>query len=240
MVSKKSYIGQTFDFFGGIKNEGKQKTKGRKKIHLVYAKNGSNEHPKFYRAIRKHGEEKFEWSILQSCKNLSTSQIDDCEKYWIKKYDSVARGYNCLGGGHGRNPGYVCSEETKAKISNSSKNRSIEHRRKISISNAKNKYCVGRIMSSETRLKISISKKGKKLSEEHKKKIGLAGQGRTHSLETKKKMAAWQTGRSRSEETIKKMSLSQMGKKASPETKAKMSESRKRFLSSRMVDHASS
>jgi hypothetical protein len=74
----------------------------------------------------------------------------------------------------------------------------------------------GRILSQESRRKISASSKGKTFSEEHKMKIGAASKGRNTML-----------GKTHSEETRKKMSEERKGKTFSEETKMKMSEARK-------------
>lgn len=48
--------------------------------------------------------------------------------------------------------------------------------------------CNGRVLSPETRRKISLSHLGKTLSEEHKMKIGKGGKGKKHTDEAKEKM----------------------------------------------------
>jgi hypothetical protein len=70
-----------------------------------------------------------------------------------------------------------------------------EHRRKLSIA-SKN-------ISDETRKKISLANKGKKLSDEHKRKIGLASKGRTfvHTEEHKKHISSVLKGRKKSPRT---------------------------------------
>lgn len=52
--------------------------------------------PLFHRMIIKYGENNFIPSILEECDN---SQLDEKEKYWIKKYDSFNNGYNGTFGG---------------------------------------------------------------------------------------------------------------------------------------------
>jgi len=96
----------------------------------------------------------------------------------------------------------------------------------------------GRILSVESREKISKSLMGNKLSEETKKKLSIAHKGRVVSEETRLKNSLWQKGRKLSEErkkqmsiislnmsdeTKKKMSAAKMGKVVSEETKQKIS-----------------
>ena len=84
-----------------------------------------------------------------------------------------------------------CSEETKRKISDSRKG--IKH-------------------SMETRRKMSLWRKGRKLTEEHKRNISLANKGRKHSEETKKKMSEFHKGKKLTEEHKKKLSLARLGR----------------------------
>jgi hypothetical protein len=93
----------------------------------------------------------------------------------------------------------------------------------------------GKIISEETRQKISISV-SKTMTEEHrkllsdrvtgfrhteeaKKKISEAGRGRVYSDETKKKIGAAHKGKVVSEETREKLRASRLGKKLGPRKK---------------------
>jgi len=101
----------------------------------------------------------------------------------------------------------------------------------------------GTKMSKESRMKMSIAHKGKKLSEEHKKNMsgktpwnkGLIGfgkfnKGKKKSIETRKKMSDARIGKKRpgnpknwkhSEETKNKLSMMQKGLRKSPMTEFK-------------------
>lgn len=70
-----------------------------------------------------------------------------------------------------------------------------EHRKKLSIAS--------RNISDETRKKLSLVHKGKKLSDEHKRKIGLASKGRKiiHTEESRKKISNALIGRKKSKRT---------------------------------------
>lgn len=59
----------------------------------------------------------------------------------------------------------------------------------------KGDYC----HSNETRIKMSMSHRGKKLSDEHKKNIGISQKGKVVSNETRNKMSVSFTGRERSD-----------------------------------------
>ena len=104
--SKKSYVGLTT-----------KSLKERKRLHNIYA-NKEKALP-FHRAIRKYGMENFEWVILESGVK-SLSELKEKEIYYIKKYDTYKRGYNCTLGGDGIF-GYKFTKEQKNMISKKTK-----------------------------------------------------------------------------------------------------------------------
>jgi hypothetical protein len=71
--------------------------------------------------------------------------------------------------------------------------------------------CFRRILSEETKNKISISNKGKKFSEEHKEKLRQAKLGTKRSEKTKKKIGEWSRKRTVTENTRLKMSKNMKG-----------------------------
>jgi hypothetical protein len=145
---------------------------------------------------------------------------------------------NKTNGGDGAS-GYICSEETRKKISEVNKGRifSEEHRKKISES------LKGRIFSEEHRKKLRISLKGKTgfpgmLNKTHtektKEKMSEVRKGdknhfygKSHSEETKRKMSEANKGKTHTEEARKKMSEANKGRIFSEEHKRKLSESKK-------------
>jgi hypothetical protein len=83
-------------------------------------------------------------------------------------------------------------------------------------------YGMGRKQTEETKLKISLARKGKPssnknkpLSEEHKQNISKSNIGKILSEEHKRKIAEALKGKPLSEETKLKMSLAQKGEKGS-------------------------
>lgn len=100
-VNGKVYIGQTNDF------------KRRKKEHLMRAfyEKDAQYGNKFYRAIRKHGADNFEWSIVEE-KSFGTedekySWINEKERNYVDVYNSFYNGYNMTFGGEGASTGLV-------------------------------------------------------------------------------------------------------------------------------------
>ena len=124
------------------------------------------------------------------------------------------------------------SEETKRKISNNSKNPSIETRQKMS------KARKSRITKDETRIKLSNSRKGKappnkgkNHSEETKLKISKSNKGKSLSEEHKEKLRKPKSNtenykKPKSEEHKAKMSMSSKGKQKSIEHKINISKSK--------------
>ncbi len=113
-----------------------------------------------------YGEDNFEFKIIQEC---TKDELEELEKKYTKEFKAYDEGYNQIIGGH--REGYICSEDTRKKLSELGKNKTMseEARKKISENNPK--YWKGKHFSEETKKKISESLKGKKLSEETKKKM---------------------------------------------------------------------
>jgi len=113
-INGKCYIGQTI-----------RKLNKRINDHRKKSKNNSNF--QFHQALRKYGEENFEWSILCECN--SKEELNEMEFHYIKQYNTYYKGYNMTFGGD--NPmnynihrqkiseslkGHVVSEESKNEI----------------------------------------------------------------------------------------------------------------------------
>lgn len=90
------------------------------------------------------------------------------------------------------------SEETKKKLRARfigkkgyffGKHHSLEARIKMSIAATGNKYCLGRVVSEESKIKSSLSHIGKKASAETRKKISQIHKGRKFSEEHKRKIS---------------------------------------------------
>lgn len=79
LIDGKAYIGQTKNF------------ETRKRQHL----RAKDDYP-FHLALRKYGEENFEWAILEECDN---SELNKRESYWIFYYNTYRNGYNVTKGG---------------------------------------------------------------------------------------------------------------------------------------------
>ncbi len=160
-------------------------------------------------SIQKYGEQKFSIELIEEVE--SSERAYELEIFYIKEYNTKApNGYNLTDGGDGvfgwqptNEYRQECSERVKQlhknkKIGMYGKTHTEETKQKMSESLKGNQNCLGRILSEETKLKISSSHKGKSLSDETKKKISenhhnVSGEnnpmhGKKHSPETIEKI----------------------------------------------------
>lgn len=88
IINHKVYIGQSTNI---------QKRWIRHKSTAFNVDDHSYENP-LYRAMRKYGIENFNFSVLEEC---SCEELNQRERFWIKKYNSFFEGYNLTFGGDG-------------------------------------------------------------------------------------------------------------------------------------------
>ncbi len=138
-INGKCYIGQT-----------RHSLEYRKTRHLSAAKSGATTH--FYRALRKYGEDNFEWEIV--CSTNDAKRLNELETFYITKYDSIKHGYNMIDGGD-NNIMDIESVRTKHKL----KMQSSEVRQKLSAT-MKKKIADGNFFTPEHRAKLSKSAMG--------------------------------------------------------------------------------
>ena len=179
-------------------------------------------------AIRKHGNPILE--VLYETDNWE--ELCSKEVEYIAAYNSTApNGYNISLGGEG-SLGVTKSEETRRKLSNALKGRTLteaqlNHLRYMQSLN------IGKPCKESTRVKISTAQKGKVVSEKTKAKLKEVNIGRKHSTETKNKISEGLIGRECTKETRAKLSeahknrpneikLKYMGRVMAEETKQKI------------------
>lgn len=162
-TNSKAYVGQSSDI------------KVRFKSHISDLKRGAHSNRYLQNSWSKHGEEAFEFEILELCTKDKTSER---EIYWIKKLNTFNDGYNLTEGGEGAT-GYEFTEADRIKMSKAQegnqkwlgKKHSKESRAKIAESNRR------RTLSEETKRKISEGNKGKKATDETRKKLSISHKG---------------------------------------------------------------
>ena len=162
-VNDKWYVGQT----NNIRKRNLYELRNLR--NGVFHYNNSNNH--IVQAWQKYGENAFEWVVLEECE---IDKLDEREIFWIREKDSYRNGYNqTLGGGGSR--GVIVSEETKRKMSLSSKgekhpfwgkHRTEETKKKLSLWRTGRKWMpmtekVNKILIESRRIKIICNENGK-------------------------------------------------------------------------------
>lgn len=154
ITNGKFYIGQT-----------KYPIRKRFNDHVAAAKSNSTYH--LHRAIRKYGAENFTVELVESLQNQS--QLNERERYWIA---TLTPQYNMTSGGEGSDywKGKSFSEEHRRKIGEAGKQwqRSpMSDTQKQQLREAN----LGKKASNDTKLKMSITRKGVPHSPEHRAKL---------------------------------------------------------------------
>ena len=168
--------------------------------------------------------------IIYLKQNLTEEEAFRHEIYMIDVFGRKDLGtgilYNMTNGGEGSS-GWVPSEESRRKMSQSSKGKthSKETRRKMGEAKKGNTYMLGKTLSEETRRKIGEASKGRDPSEETRRKISESK--KNISEENRRKMSEASKGRTPSEESRRKMSQSSKDKTHSEETKRKIGDAGK-------------
>lgn len=184
--NNKIYIGKTART---LKIRSKQHYKDAR-----YRRSKGKQETYFGKALLKYDENAFEWDILED--NISGKDaLDAAEIFWIQYYKYIgAVLYNGTPGGDGQTKGFKHTDETKQKISVTSKGNknalghkpTDETKCKMSEIMKGNQYSLGHKHTPEAKAKISASLKGKKNSlgykqtPEHKAKRAAAMKGNTN------------------------------------------------------------
>jgi group I intron endonuclease len=125
----------------------------RRKEHQWAAKRGVRS--SFYAALRKHGNEAFQWGEIAECADREA--LNACEAYYVRELGTQRCGYNMTSGADGA-AGYVHSASSKATIAEA---RAMQYQRQP-----------------RRQHELGFNRRaGRKLTMEHKAKIsaGLAG-----------------------------------------------------------------
>lgn len=206
LINGKVYVGQTQNCYQRMKQYAGNKEKRR----LIG------------KAIIKYGIDNFDLTLLEI--GVPIDKLNSLEQHWMDYYDSynLEHGYNMCPEA-GTNRGYKYTEEDRAKMSKSAKQKFIDHPEYIK--RGKDNPMYGVKMSEETRAKMSRSRIGNQnakgstwvMSQETKDKISKSMKGKQNCLgrklsqETKNKIAEANRRRVITDEMREKQRLSHLG-----------------------------
>lgn len=190
--------------------------------HIASLQNGTHYNSHFQRAWDKYGEDSFTFSILEIC---NISDLSNREIHYITLLETFKCGYNMTMGGEGTR-GYRHTDEYKAHMSEIYKGRNFSPETRLKMSLAKKGKAPAQTENFISGRKIAVEKlKGRKFSDEHKK----------HLSEAKKGCIPWNKGKHLSSEYSPTY-----GKHLSEETKKKIGDAnRGRPASQAVIDAAS-
>src|ERR1035437_2701812 len=132
--------------------------------HMYEIKKGNHFNKHFQSAVNKYGIENFTYEEMV-CGPFDLEDLTEIEQFYIDKYKVENRCYNILPANKSR-LGTKHTQETKNKISKVHKGKVVseESRNKMSVSRIGNKYCLGHVETEEHKNNISKSMKGKQNS----------------------------------------------------------------------------
>ncbi len=149
-ISDKKYIGRTVC---GLRR--------RFKDHFSYVASHPEAHYKLANEIRKHGKENFEISEVEKC---SGADLSERERFWIAKLDTFENGLNSTDGGEI----YRMNDEARLRLiermraRRGSKNPMYGKARPSDVRAAISSKLSGRVLSEDTKQKMSEAQTGEK------------------------------------------------------------------------------
>jgi len=185
-VTQKSYIGKSKDYLS------------RYEKHKLNAKNKINR--RLYDSMNYHGIENFTIILLENVDSTNKQYINEREKYWILELNTIMpNGYNMTSGGDGGNTLEKWTQEEKEKLWKKQASKRIGSKRSPESRAKMSEKAKNRILSHETRKKISQTRKLKGLfpPEETRWKKGQIGafKGKKHSQYSKSLISKARSGK---------------------------------------------
>lgn len=233
LITSKVYVGSS----GNVKQRWKtHRTDLRGKRHHCH---------RLQEAWNTYGEDAFVFGVLEWCE---VEDLTDLEQSWLDEtqcYDEKF-GYNLASDAYSPMLGRTHTEETKALISESSKER-WQNQAHPMLGKPRSEECIRKLKATKARQKrenpeYNSHRKGAKVSEATRAKLSAAMkrrleeeshpfQGKKHTEESKRKMSeslrgreAWNKGIPLTEETKRKLSSSLKGREISAHCRQRVSE----------------
>ena len=198
----------------------------RWRVHRCLLEGGKHHSRALQRSWIKHGKDRFTFEILEYVA-VKTDLIVR-EQFWIDTLKAF------------KPTGYNVVPKAGSRLGATQPTPSQAHRDAVS------RVHTGKIVSAETRAKLSAAGKGRPqpklrgrvVSAEARAKIAAAQKGRQFSEASKEKMRAAKLGVRRTQEAIAAVVAGQKGLKRTAETRARMSDAQKRrFAKTNISDH---
>lgn len=148
---------QTGKSYIGLTTQGLQK-----RIISHYSSARRNKQSYFYSSIRKHGEDSFDWKIIDCCKN--ENDLKRAEKFHIARWNTKApNGYNLTDGGDGllNPPKFIKQKRSKLFKGKNNPMFGKKHSKKTKEKIAEKR--IGRTSTDEERFKSSKGREGRGL-----------------------------------------------------------------------------
>jgi len=194
---------------------------GRWRDHRRFLKAGTNKCAKLQAAWNKHGEDVFEFLVLEYVEDRQ--ELIAREQYWIDALEAVVSGYN-ISPTAGNTLGVKHSDEMKARTGAASTGR----RHTDEYKEMMRSIMTGRKHTPEAIAKMKAAQVGRTVSPEAIAKMAATLRGRKLSDEHRASIAAGLCGRSISEAHRAKIGVAKTGAKHSEEARAKIAEARKK------------
>ena len=188
--------------------------------HRSALRNGRHRNPHLQNAWNKHGEDAFEFVILEEC---AVGVLLEREQHYM---DAHPVRYN-IAPVAGSSLGVIRSDETRKRMSEAQKGKTHtpETREKLRRANMGNTNAAGHVPSHEARVKMGAASVGRKASPETRAKLSEALKGYVASPEARSKLSAALTG-----------NKNRLGHRHTPEARAKMSETWRAYWAVRNPD----
>jgi hypothetical protein len=150
--------------------------------------------------MQHHGVEHFELILVEYLGDVSRSEANKREQFWISEYNSVIpNGYNMTRGGDGGNTLEFWSEADKRSLWSQQANKRVGQKRSEETCKRLSEIARGRVITEETRKKISNTNKEKGITPpDYTKWVkGQVGTftGNSHTEKSKEKMAVAKQGK---------------------------------------------